>query len=259
MLRKHLSERRRKEIASLAHKKFREQLGESDLEVLRALDAAVRAKAPLVEILVTEQALSEPHVSDLLEKAGVPVYVVPENEMARLSDVQTSQGVLAVVEVKKVPEEDLLAQRSVLILDGVQDPGNVGTIIRTAAWFGADAVVAGMGTADFFNPKVIRASMGAVWDVLLTRTENLPALLVRLKSAGFSLYGADLNGSDVRRWHPALPSALILGSEAHGLGAETRRHVDQSISITGRPGHPGTESLNVATAAAILIYQWLGN
>lgn len=259
MLRKNLSERRRKEVASLAQKKYREQLGQSVVEGVRALDAAIRAGAPLVEIFVTEQALSDSHVSDLLDKTVVPVYVLTEIEIARLSDVQTSQGVLAVVRTLSIPEEKILDQRSVLVLDGVQDPGNVGTIIRTAAWFGTDVVVAGTGTADFFNPKVIRASMGAVWDVLLARTRSLPDLLIHLNEAGFSLFGADLKGTDVRKWHPSLPSALILGSEAHGLSADTRRLVHETLSITGRADHPGTESLNVATAAGILIYQWLGN
>ncbi len=253
-----MKERRRKEIASLSRRKGRERLGQMLLEGVRSVEAAVQAGAPLVEVIVTEAAQSEARVRALLTKADAPVHVVSAREAARLSDVRTSQGVLAVARTTLCPEETLHTHRSVLALDGVQDPGNVGAILRTAAWFGAEAVLAGPGTADYFNPKTIRAAMGGLWDLRLARTADLPAALARLRQSGFHLYGAALDGLDARAWTPAPPSALVLGSEAHGLSPEVAALLDARVAIAGAPDRRGTESLNVAVAAGILAYQWLG-
>jgi TrmH family RNA methyltransferase len=144
------------------------------------------------------------------------------------------------------------------VLDAVQDPGNAGTIIRTAAWFGVDALVAGPGTVDFFNPKVVRAAMGGLWDVRLSRTDDLVVLLDRLAAAGFHRYGADLEGMRLRDWSPRVPSVLVLGSEAHGVSPEIAAAVDDRVTITGSPRRHGAESLNVAVAAGILMQHWLG-
>ncbi len=261
-----LTNRRRKEIASLTQRKHRQRLGQMLVEGRRAVTSAVEAGAPLVDVLATEAAQADPALSAVLEKAEAPVYTVSESDLAALSDVETSQGVLAVARTALAEEADLLRCRSVLILDGVQDPGNVGTLLRTAAWFGAEAVVGGPGTAGFFNPKVARAAMGGHWDLRLARTPDVAALLGALRRGGFALYGADLNGVPAAAWHPPVPaqrpSALVLGSEAHGLSGGVRSALDARVMIPGaakRQGATaGTESLNVAVSAGILIYEWLG-
>ncbi len=253
-----LTARRSKEIASLAKKKYRERLGQLLVEGVRSVAAAVAAGAPLVEILTTEAAQQQPRVQALVEEAAVPVYLLPDRELARLSDVQTSQGVLAVARARLFPEEDLASLPSILALDGVQDPGNVGAVIRTAAWFGAEAVLAGPGTADVFNPKAVRAAMGGLWDVRLARTDDLATALDRLRRHGFACYGADLHGTPARAWTPRRPSVLVLGSEAHGLSPAVRALLDERVVIRGATGRAGAESLNVAVAAGILVYAWLG-
>lgn len=258
----HLSNRRRKEIASLTQRKYRKQLGQTLIEGRRAVESAIIARAPLTELIVSEEAQREPTVQALCQQVEVPVYVLSERDVSALSDVQTSQGVLAVVEREYVAEQDLISAlattTTVLVLDGVQDPGNVGTILRTAAWFGADALVAGPGTAGMYGPKVMRAAAGGHWDLRLTRTRDLPALLGRLHHAGITLYGADLEGKRAGRWKAQLPSALVLGSEAHGLSDDVARLIDQVIAIPGSPKRAGTESLNVAVATGILVYEWMG-
>ncbi len=253
-----LTERRRKEIASLARRKYRERLGQVLVEGVRSVEAAVAAGAPLLELVVGEGVRAEARVRALLARAGVPVHVVPDAVVARLSDVQASQGVLAVARAVLVPPATLTTLHRVLVLDGLQDPGNVGTILRTAAWFGVEAVLAGPGTADFFNPKAVRAAMGGLWDVRLARTGDLPAALAGLRAAGFALYGADLAGEDARTWQPATPSALVLGSEAHGLAPAVAAALDARVTVPGHAARRGAESLNVAVAAGILLYAWAG-
>ena len=253
-----LSNRRIKEIASLSRKKYRERLGELLVEGVRSVEAAVEAGAPLVEIVVTEAARADSRVADLMAASRAPVAVVDGGTMDRLSDVQTSQGVLAIARINRLDEGALLHQPTILALDGVQDPGNVGTLIRTVAWFGAGAVLAGPGTADLFQPKVVRAAMGGLWDVHLAQTDDLGTSLSRLQQAGFACYGATMEGVPVQQWQPERPSVLVLGSEAHGLSAKVREVLNACVAIRGAPHRAGAESLNVAVAGGILVYAWLG-
>ena len=253
-----LTNRRRKEIAALGQKKARERLGQTLVEGVRSVEAAVAAGAPLVEILVTEETQQAPRVAALLAAAKVPVHVVPARAMDRLSDVQTSQGLLAVAETVYLPDEKLTTAPTILALDGVQDPGNVGTIVRTAAWFGAEAVLAGPGTADLYHPKTVRAAMGGLWDLALARTSDLAATLSDLRTAGHTLYGADLDGTAARRWVPRRPSVLVLGSEAHGISPAVDVLLGERVAIRGAATRAGAESLNVAVAGGILLHAWLG-
>ncbi len=253
-----LTERRRKEIASLGAKKYRDRLGEMLVEGLRSVVSAVEAEAPITALLVSEVNQAETQVRQLLARTAAPCYVLSERDMARVSDVKTSQGIVAVVRTEMVPPERLTGLQTVVVLDGIQDPGNVGAIVRTAAWFGVGAVLAGPGSADFFNPKVIRAAMGGLWDLKLSHTENLPDILIGLRKAGFALYAADLEGSPSRRWSPRSPAALVMGSEAHGLSDAVQTLIDERIVVETAASRRGAESLNVSVAAGILLYEWLG-
>lgn len=261
-MRPSLSNRRRKEISSLTRRKYRKQLGQTLVEGVRAVESAFGAGAPVVDLVVSDEARADARVQALCDRTDVPVYGLPAREVERLSDVRTSQGLLAVVETVYVAEdalvEALAPTTAILALDGVQDPGNVGTILRAAAWFGADVVVAGAGTAGLYGPKVMRAAMGGHWDLDLVRTEALAPLLERLRRAGARCYGADLQGVRAGAWRPSAPSVLVLGSEAHGLHPDVRIQVDETVAIPGAPRRQGTESLNVAVAAGILIYEWNG-
>lgn len=252
-----ISNRRRKEIGKLTQKKYRQKLGQTLVEGVRAVRSAVQAGAPLVDIVVAEDRRGDEQVQALLRDADVPVYVASAGEVAALSDTDSPQGVLAVVRTVRVEEEALAAQHTILALDGVQDPGNVGTALRTAAWFGADAVLAGQGTAGLFHPKVVRAAAGALWDVQLGRTKALANMLARFQDRGFACYGAGLEGTSARAWRSRHPSVLVLGSEAHGLSSEVRDGLDERVHIEGTTTRQGTESLNVAVAAGILMYEWL--
>ena len=257
-----LSNRRRKAIAALTRRRGRRRHDQTIIEGRRALDAALDAGAPLVDCVVTDEARAEPAVQALLDRLTVPVYTTDAETMAQLTDVSTSQGLVAVTERRLVAPGALLDALpdtgSVLLLDGVQDPGNVGTLLRTAAWFGADAVAAGPGTAGLYGPKVMRAAAGGHWALRLTRTDTPGALLDALRRDGWGLYGADLQGVRADVWAPTPPSALVLGSEAHGLSPAVLDLLDTSVSIPGAPHRPAAESLNVAVAGGILVYEWIG-
>lgn len=258
-----LSNRRRKTIASLDRRRYRRRHNQTIIEGRRALDAAIQASAPIVDCVITEDARTDPEIVTLLDRLSAPVYVTDADTLADLTDVDTPQGLVAVVE-RRLVEPTSLAERvdegtTLLFLDGVQDPGNVGTLLRTAAWFGASAVAAGPGTAGLYGPKVMRAAAGGHWNLRLTRTESPGPFLDQLRTAGCGLYGADLQGVPVSTWTPKRPSVLTLGSEAHGLSPAVLDRLDSPVAIPGMPHQSAAESLNVAVAGGILIYEWIGS
>jgi TrmH family RNA methyltransferase len=258
-----LSNRRRKAIAALTCRRGRRRHDRTLIEGPRALQAALDADAPLVEAAVTPDALDDPIVRPLLDRLSVPLFETDPDTMGDLTDVETPQGLVAVVE-RRLPDPSTVPERlgatgTLLLLDGVQDPGNVGTLLRTAAWFGTDAVVAGPGTAGLYGPKVMRAAAGGHWALLLSRTNDLGPLLGQLRRHDAALYGADLQGVQADAWQPARPSVLALGSEAHGLSAAVLNRLDTPVSLPAAPNRPAAESLNVAVAGGILLYEWLGS
>lgn len=252
-----LTRRRRKEIASLTQKKYRERLGQTLVEGVRSVGSALDAGAPLVDILVGASVVDDDEVRRLVSRAGVPVYVVADAELAAISAVETSQGMLAVAEIRTSTADALRSATHVLVLDGLQDPGNAGTIIRTAAWFGVRTLITAPGTVDLYNPKVVRATMGALWDIAHVQVDDLPGTLREMRSGGHVIYAAEMGGSDVRSWRPAENSVLVLGSEGHGISPEVGALVHERVAIPGASTREGTESLNVAIAAAILLYEWV--
>ncbi|MEQ9103223.1 MAG: RNA methyltransferase [Rhodothermales bacterium] len=257
-----LTERRRKEIARLSRKKHRDETGECILEGFRSVDAAIDAGADIRDILVAE---SVEVPARLMRRAPVPITRTDERTLMKLTETTTSPGVLAVVGIPVFGLDGLADARRILVLDSVQDPGNVGTLVRTAAWFGVDAVVAGPGTADFWSPKTLRATMGGVWDVPLLVVDDLAETL---RGLGMPVFVADMDGTPVRSWAAPERSVLVLGSEAHGVSAAVRAlsHGSVSIPMGGRQSEPetghgrtsgrGVESLNVAVAGGILIAAW---
>lgn len=251
-----LTERQRKAIGMLARSRHRQETGQMLIEGVRSVEAAVMARAPIDHLVLTETALDQDRVRSIVAAATFDVFLATEREMKQISDVDTHQGIVAIAWTPLFPVDDVQQMHRVLALDGVQDPGNVGTIVRTAAWFGIDAVVAGAGTADFFNPKVIRSAMGGLWDVRLTRTEDLAHTMAALRQQNFLIAGADLEGSDLGTWAPGERCVLVMGSEAHGLSPAVKQQLDQRLAIHGSPNRRGTESLNVASACAIFLYQW---
>ncbi len=245
-----LTERRRKEITRLSRKKHRDETGECIIEGFRSVDAAIDAGADIRDIIVAE---SVEVPAGLMRRAPVPIARTDVRTLTKLAETTTSPGVLAVVGIPAFGSEGLANARRILLLDGVQDPGNVGTLVRTAAWFGVDAVVAGPGTADFWSPKTLRATMGGVWDVPLMVVDDLAEIL---RGLGMPVFVADMDGTPVRSWTAPERSVLVLGSEAHGVSAAVRALADGAVAIPKGGTGRGVESLNVAVAGGILIAAW---
>ena len=179
---------------------------------------------------------------------GVPACVLPEHVFSAVCDTRTPQGVAAVMELAAKP-----ASGSRLVaLDGVQDPGNVGTIIRTADAAGFDGVLFSPDCADLFSPKVLRATMGSVFRLGFSFPPSLPEELETLKKKGFSVLSSQLDGKPFFERSGVAPSfVLVIGNEGNGISDAVKAVATHRLCL---PMRGGAESLNAAVAAGIMMY-----
>jgi len=211
------------------------------------------------ELFVTATAAQRhPELLDAARSAGVRVTTVTDKAAASLSDTVTPQGLVAVCDLLDVPVQVALAgpPALVVVLVGVADPGNAGTVVRVADAAGAGAVLLAGETVDPHNGKAVRASTGSVFHLPLARGRDAAAVLAACRAAGLTLLAADghgeLNLHDPRTATVlAGPTAWIFGGEAHGLSAELAALADHRVRV---PIHGRAESLNLATAAAVCLY-----
>jgi TrmH family RNA methyltransferase len=220
------------------------------LEGLRFLRDAVASGARLRTLVLCGDALAE----DLAERAA-EVLVVRERDARGLFDTRTPQGVLGILDRPARRLEEAHARRAVLALDGVADPGNVGTLVRTAAALteGA-AVIVGAGCADPFGPKAARAAAGALAAVPVIETDRLEDALVALHAGGRRVLGLDAAASEPIGSVDG-PFALVVGGEAAGIRAAVRSVLDDTVALVVPPRF---ESLNAAVAGALALWTALG-
>ena len=187
--------------------------------------------------------------------SGLSLTLVSEEVMEKVSDTATPQGILCVARMPVWRREDLLGGKNplLLLLEDLRDPGNLGTIFRTAEAAGATGIVMNRGTADLFHPKVVRATMSAIFRLPFLISDDLCAEAAYLREGGVRIYAAHLGG---RRAYDSLPlsegCAFLIGNEANGLSEEAARAADEKVVI---PMAGGAESLNAAMAAGILLFE----
>ena len=238
-----------KEVVSIRDRKKRG--GEFMVEGPHLVEAALAAGASIRLAFF----LGDGHRSLVrkLVKTGARVFEVSQRVLNKLTGTETPQGILGVVSIKQSAIKDIKTRSGpVVILDGVQDPGNVGTIIRTADAAGASAVVLLQGTADAFSQKTLRASSGSIFNIRIisaqrkTVGDELKALGMHIVAttldAHTSIFDAELSGS----------LALVFGNETKGVSPELRRAAELEVKI---PVRGGAESLNVASSAAVALYE----
>ena len=241
----------------LQRRKARERQRLFVAEGVRAVEELMSSPLTVVGALVTADASASDRLSRVrsaLEDRKIEVTEVSDRDFLSASDTESPQGVLALAEI---PERSLAAtalgdRARILVLDAIQDPGNVGTILRTAAAFGTAATVAMPGTVDLWNAKVVRSAMGALFHhhALHASWSQLDEFL---EQTGVMLWGADAAGARLgdRGAPPRL--AIAVGNEGSGLTDDARSRASYMVSI---PTAPNVESLNVAVAAGILLHHF---
>lgn len=204
--------------------------------------------------LTIREALAEEGREDFafqLEEEGARAYIVPKELLSTVCDTVTPQGVCASFDIPSpLPLDE--APKLIVALDGVQDPGNLGTIWRTADAAGFGALLLGAGCADPLSPKVQRSAMGSGFRVPFMLTDDLPGTLVEMRQQGYNAVVSDLRGDDFYSCpDPGDRFILVIGNEARGISDATREQADIRVRL---PMRGGAESLNAAVAAGILMY-----
>ena len=214
----------------------------------------------LERVFVTEAFLSDSHHRaglKPLQEAGIPIEIVTEKVLKTMSDKVTPQGILAVIRQPKYALSDLLGDEMhpamLVILEKIQDPGNLGTIFRTAEGAGCTGVLLSRDTVDLFSPKVVRATMGALYRMPFFVSEDLYETLQGLRIKGVRLFAAALDAQvDHADCDYTTPCGFLIGNEGNGLSREAMELADQKVLI---PMEGKLESLNASVAAAILMYE----
>ena len=250
-----LSAVRIKQLKSLHQKKFRRHENQFLLEGNRLIDQAVSADAQIIEVWMTQKNLDSDFGKNILqqfEEKKIPFSVAPEKIIRQMSDSLNDQGIIALVPIPVYEKYDSPPNKAIY-LDGISDPGNMGTILRTAAWFGIKSIFRSSECVDPFNSKVVRSAMGAHFYFQHFDALSENKVLGDYKKAGLEILGSEMKGNPIRSLNlqAAKGWILILGNEAHGLGELAQTFITSTISI---PGIEGMESLNVSVAGGILLH-----
>ncbi len=232
-----------KQIASLRQQKFRKELGLFVVEGRKMTEELLRSSFETVGLYATEVFLTD-------YPAFAEAETVSDVQMQQMSGQDTPPGILAVVRIPK-QDEIKVSSQIVLALDGIANPGNMGTLIRTAEWFGIQDVVCSSDCVELWNPKVVQATMGSLFRVKIWKTE-LPLFLQKAKNEGKAIYGALLEGENLFEMKRKSEGIIVIGSESHGIRADVMPCITHPITIP-RVGDSATESLNAAVAGAILM------
>ncbi len=178
--------------------------------------------------------------------------LISNKDLERISTFKSPNKVLAVVHQIRQSQINFNDENLILVLDDINDPGNLGTIIRTADWFGITQIIASKNTVELFNPKVIQSSMGAIYRINYF-IDDLKQIIIQLKQYHYNVFGAVIDGKNIYQTQFTKKSALIMGSESHGINIELLNEITQQVSI---PKFGKTESLNVAMATGILLSEY---
>ena len=232
-----------KQIASLKQQKFRKELGLFVVEGRKMVDELLHSSFETIGLYATEAFLND-------HPAFAEAETVSEMQMEQMSGQDTPPGILAVV---RIPEQKEIktSSRFVLALDGIANPGNMGTLIRTAEWFGITDVVCSPDCVELWNPKTVQATMGSLFRMQVWKAD-LPSFLHEASSKGKAVYGALLEGENLFEMRKKPEGIIVIGSESHGIRADVLPCITRPVTIP-RVGGSLTESLNAAVAGGIIM------
>ena len=228
-----------KKIRSLQQSKFRTAERAFVIEGKKSVDEAIQSGWKVLHCFTTDP-----------QSASSKMELISDLEMNQISGMSSPSPFLAVMEIPKLSVDDRVSK--CLYLDGVRDPGNLGTIIRSADWLGWKNIVLSNDCVEIWNPKVIQSTMGSIFKVNIA-IDQTQDFLGNKRAQGVHIYGADLNGISIKSAMPEYPLVMVMGSEAHGIRTAASQCIDHRITI---PSAGDAESLNVAIATSIIMFQW---
>lgn len=247
-----------KYIKSLQLKKHRDEQNKFIIEGEKLLKEALDYGSSIAMVLVSK-GFAEKEKNDelkvILDKKNISMYFAEDRVFKEAGETDTPQGIIAVAEKRDYSLEKIISRNElcIAVLDEIRDPGNAGTIIRTADACGLDAVILSKGSVDLYNGKTIRSTMGSLFHIPVIQNLDMTEIISRLKESGVVTLGADPHSSISCIELPYYKrSAIIIGNEAQGIGKEIKELLDKNIRIP-MPGR--AESLNAGIAASMLMYE----
>ena len=244
-----LSKSRLKYIQSLAHKKFREASREYIIEGPKMLEEFLINRPELINEIYALDTWVDGSKRLLSSVDPSKIQIISDIELEKVSVLSTPNQVLALVKKFDMPDFPILKDHFTLVLDNIQDPGNLGTIIRTADWFGISQVVCSNESADVYNPKVVQSTMGSI---LRVQVFYLDIESWISKQKGIPVFCTALEGKNLFDMQPVEEGLMIIGNESKGVRPSVMNAATEKITI---PRYGGAESLNAAVAAGIVIAQ----
>ncbi|MBR3697374.1 MAG: RNA methyltransferase [Clostridia bacterium] len=244
-----------KHVKKLKEKKYREEFQEFIVEGIKMIQEAIQEEAKINQIVICEDCKNSGSIpKDLLyEIAKYDCIYVNEKIFLQMTEVSNPQGILAIIDKSNNKEEFINFKANMfLILDNIQDPGNMGTILRTADSINLKQILVSKDSSDIYNPKVVRSTMGAIFRVKVIECEDLEKTIKELKKHKIKVYATDLK-TDISIYNVDYKkSAIIIGNEANGVSNKLLEIADKRIKI---PMLGKTESLNAAVATSIILYE----
>lgn len=245
-----------KHIKKLKDKKERDISNEYMIEGIKLVKEAIQEKANIKQIILCDDCEKTENISKELmyEIAKYDCIYVTTKVFKYLSEVQEPQGILAVIEKNNIDKEIDYTQDIIVALDDVQDPGNLGTILRTVDSIGITQILVSKGTADSYNPKVVRSTMGAIFRIKIIECEDLAQTLKEIKKHKFKIVVSSLQTENSVYDIDYNKKVIIIGNEANGVEAHIQEMADEKIKI---PMLGKTESLNASVATGIILYEYV--
>lgn len=245
-----------KYIKKLKEKKYREETNCYIIEGIKLVKEAIEENAKIKYILICEDCDDAVKLEQnlLYDIAKNNCLYVTKKLFLSISDVTTPQGVLAVIEKKKGTEQIDYNDDIIVALDGIQDPGNLGTILRTVDSANLKQIILSKNSADPYNPKVVRSTMGAIFRVNIIEAENLAEILKEIKKHNFDVVVTSLETEESIYNLEYKNKIIVIGNEANGVSKEIQEIADKKVKI---PMFGKTESLNASVATGIMVYEYV--
>lgn len=245
-----------KHIKKLADKKYRDQNNCYIIEGIKLVEEAIQEKAKIEKIVICEESTKTSEISKNLmyEIVKYDCVYVTEKIFKTISQVMNPQGILAVINKNNENNAIRYDEDIIVALDDIQDPGNLGTILRTVDSVGLKQLIVSKGTADAYNPKVVRSTMGAIFRVNVIEVENLKETIEIIRKNNYNLLVTSLQTSDSVYDIDYHRKVIVIGNEANGVSKEIQDMADNKIKI---PMLGKTESLNASVATGVILYEYV--
>lgn len=223
-----------KSVRKLKERKYREKTGEYIIEGIKLIEEAIQEKVEISKIIICEECIKDGKIESKLmyEIAKYDCISVTEKIFKTITDVNNPQGILAVIKRDIEKKQDIeYAEDVILVLDNIQDPGNLGTILRTVDSIGLKQIIISKGSVDPFSPKVVRSTMGAIFRVNIIETEDLVELLKEIKKHKFKIISTSLDSEESIYDIDYSKKVIVIGNEANGVSADVLNTSDKKVKI----------------------------